>query len=1383
MPDNFKESKKYFPTALQEFQFYDKYSRFDWEKGRRETWVETVDRVIDHIKWLSQNKLDDSEYDELKKGLLEMKATPSMRMLAMAGKAAQRDGTTIFNCSYIPIDSIDAWIEALIISMCGCGVGYSVEKEHVDKLPEIKKQNGEKHSYVVQDSMTGWADALRYGLEKWFNGEDVEFDYSLLRPAGAPLKTKGGHSSGPKVLQETLDFIRDRILNKQDGKLSTLDAHDIMCKVGDASISGGVRRCIKAGTLVNLNRGMVPIEDVKVGDEVLTDDGYKKVLDHVYQGRQGLVEIKTETGAKLYVTPDHRMAVLSDAKGNYEFKQAQNLLGEDRLVFINQAIIGTNQDLKKLDDFREADQVRTDIKQPELTIETAWILGKFLADGYVYITEYDENGKGGNCHVEFACHTKEVKQIERIKKWFESIGIEAKVAEGEGNWVKVRSCNRRIARWFGNYKEPNKTIKVPEEIFKSPTNIRWSFLAGLGDGDGSFTARPFVEVSTIYEDFGRDVVKLFSSLGIVSEIKRHREEIGNWKPLWTVSVKDSRSLDVVRSNFSEFSTKAPIPYRKAKQAGYTIPNKFVRRDLKNIQYKNKYSVSGGRGMNHHTCSEITGADNFTPVKVVSVSYHGEDETYDLTVDGNHVFVAEGYLTHNTAMISLFDGDDQEMLTAKDGDFYLDNPQRFNANNSSVWPDREMTKEEIREFMYKMDESKRGEPGIFSRRNANLLKPDRRKAHSYGTNPCYAPGTLVQTKGGHFPIEELVGKTVEIWDGSRWVEIDNFRITSHDEPILKIKLHDGSEIRATEYHKFILEDNRVKEARFLLPGDRLKVSGAPLSHGNIEVNSAYFKGFLVGDGTHQKDLPVLYLYDTKYECEGRLVESANETQVEALNTGAIENVGFIEDGKRKRMVGISARKNEFFPWTTIFKKRLPSEIYSWNLNSKLEFIAGVMDADGTASDTKNGYLYQISSVNKEWLIDFQSLLKTIGVSSKLSIMKQAGRVDFNDGYGEYDTQTSWRLTISQESSIALSSQVKFSRLVSFSHKKTKYKVNPKFNKVVSVESDGVEKDVYCCTVPESHAFSLTCGVVARQCGEINLRPMQFCNLSIAVARADDTEETLKKKVELATIFGTIQAMESNYPGLRPDWAKNNEEERLLGVDVTGFMDCPLLQEDNGVLSRLRDHAVATNVKYAAKLGINRAAAVTCNKPSGNSSTLFDCSSGIHARYAKYYIRRVRINATSPTRYVMEECGMKLIPDRGKSYDEAEMFVAEFPVKAPEGSKVRDDLSAKDQFMIWLKNKKEWTEHNPSFTLYYKEEELDELIDLIYENQDYIGGISFLPHSDAQYDLMPYEEIDAETYEKMLLEAPTIDWSLLPKYEQTDLTEAAQLLACVGGACDI
>lgn len=1038
MPDNFKESKKYFPTALQEFQFYDKYSRFDWEKGRRETWVETVDRVIDHIKWLSQNKLDDSEYDELKKGLLEMKATPSMRMLAMAGKAAQRDGTTIFNCSYIPIDSIDAWIEALIISMCGCGVGYSVEKEHVDKLPDIKKQNGKKHSYVVQDSMTGWADALRYGLEKWFNGEDVEFDYSLLRPAGAPLKTKGGHSSGPKVLQETLDFIRDRILNKQDGKLSTLDAHDIMCKVGDASISGGVRRCIKAGTLVNLNRGMVPIEDVKVGDEVLTDDGYKKVLDHVYQGRQGLVEIKTETGAKLYVTPDHRMAVLSDVKGGYEFKQAQNLFGEDRLIFINQSIIGTNQELKKLDDFREADQVRTDIKQPELTIETAWILGKFLADGYVYITEYDENGKGGNCHVEFACHTKEVKQIERIKKWFESIGIEAKVAEGEGNWVKVRSCNRRIARWFGNYKEPNKTIKVPEEIFKSPTNIRWSFLAGLGDGDGSFTARPFVEVSTIYEDFGRDVVKLLSSLGIISEIRRHREEIGNWKPLWTVSVKDSRSLDVVRSNFSEFSTKPPIPYRKVKQAGYTIPNKFVRRDLKNIQYKNKYSVSGGRGMNHHTCSEITGADNFTPVKVVSVSYHGEDETYDLTVDGNHVFVAEGYLTHNTAMISLFDGDDQEMLTAKDGDFYLDNPQRFNANNSSVWPDREMTKEEIRKFMYKMDESKRGEPGIFSRRNANLLKPDRRKAHQFGTNPC---------------------------------------------------------------------------------------------------------------------------------------------------------------------------------------------------------------------------------------------------------------------------------------------------------------------------------------------------------GEINLRPMQFCNLSIAVARADDTEETLKKKVELATIFGTIQAMESNYPGLRPDWAKNNEEERLLGVDITGFMDCPLLQENNGVLSRLKDHAVATNVKYAAKLGINRAAAVTCNKPSGNSSTLFDCSSGIHARYAKYYIRRVRINATSPTRYVMEECGMKLIPDRGKSYDEAEMFVAEFPVKAPEGSKVRDDLSAKDQFMIWLKNKKEWTEHNPSFTLYYKEEELDGLIDLIYENQDYIGGISFLPHSDAQYDLMPYEEIDAETYEKMLLEAPTIDWSLLPKYEQTDLTEAAQLLACVGGACDI
>jgi len=1376
----FSDSDKYFPMELQKFQFYDKYSRFNWDKGRRETWVETVDRVVDHLKWMSQEKLGDKEYEELREGLLKMEATPSMRMIAMAGKAARRHGQTIFNCSYVPVDSVDAWVEALIISMCGCGVGFSVESEHVNKLPVVKKQvglNGSTPTHFVEDTMDGWAEALRLGIEAWFEGMDYKFDYSKLRPAGTPLKTKGGHSSGPKVLQETLDFIRQRMLARQGQKLTTLDAHDIMCKVGDASISGGVRRCMAEGTIVHTKKGMIKIEDVVEGDEVMTDIGYKKVTEAVDQGVQEVITITTETGMLFSCTPDHRIAVLSSGKGEYTFKHAEDIGEDDRLLFITHAIDGEQQELPRLEDYRKADNVRTEIKQPTGDADTYWMIGMLHANGYIYRAPGDES----RVAVSFSNNINKKAANDKIISWFNSHGItpQATKTKGEDCFV-VRTGVRRMAKWFGEFKESKTPIVIDDRILNAPVEMRAAYIAGVMDGDGAHNDRPITVVSTVYEGFARQIVRVLASMGIISEIKGRDRDNPEWQKLWRVSIKDHASL--VR--FTELTADhrcLEIPERKAKQSGYTIPQEFIINDLPRKMWATKYSTNADRGMNSSTYSELTGIDYFVPVQIESIEKSGDVHTYDLSVEGQHVFVAEGYLVHNTAMISLFDYDDELMLGCKDGDFYETDPQRFNANNSTVWPDREMTKEEVKTFMLKMDESKRGEPGIFSRRNANLLKPERRKAHSFGTNPCLSEDTMVLTKQGHFQIKDLVGKEVEIWDGDQWVAIDNFRVTSENEPMLKIELYDGSIIRATEYHKFVLSDGRKKEAHELREGDRLLRSEAPESHGDVVSKGAYLKGFLTGDGTAHADRPILYLYDTKYACEQRLIQSAEEIEDGARNTSAVLGVDFVEYGEnRKRMRRITIKNEDLSKWATDYKNRLPVEIFSWDKQSKLEYIAGVMDADGTASDTKNGYLYQISSVHKNWLRDFQTLLKTIGVYSHFNIMKKAQKVDFNDGYGEYDAKDCWRLTISQSASIILASQINFSRLVSFADKQTIYKVSPRFNKIKKVTSDGVDEKVYCCTVETNHQFSLSNGITTGQCGEINLRPMQFCNLSIAVARPEDTFETLREKVRLATIFGTIQAMENNFPGLRQDWADNNAEERLLGVDITGFMDCPLLME-KGVLTELRDYAIEVNKEYAQKLDINQAAAVTCNKPSGNSSQLLNCSSGIHARWAPYYIRRVRVNANSPARWVMEASGVKLIPDRGKSYDDAEMFVADFVVESPKGTKTRNDLTAEDQFNIWLKNKTEWTEHNPSFTLTYKPEELEGLIDLVYENQEYIGGISFLPHSDAQYDLMPYEEIDEATYQKMLSGQPDIKWHLLPQFEETDQTEAAQLVACLGGAC--
>lgn len=629
----FAASDPYFPSQLQKFQFYDKYARFNYELGRRETWIETVDRAVAYLRELSENRLEESVYARIRQAILAMQVMPSMRLLAMAGPAARRNNITIYNCSYMPVDSLDSFVEALIISMCGCGVGYSVERRYVEKFPRIQRQKGEPaHFHTVEDSSEGWAEAVRLGLTAWFAGEDVRFDFAQVRPAGAPLRIKGGRASGPEPLRKMLDFARARILARQGSFLRTIDAHDIMCAIGGAAVSGGVRR--------------------------------------------------------------------------------------------------------------------------------------------------------------------------------------------------------------------------------------------------------------------------------------------------------------------------------------------------------------------------------------------------------------------TAMIALFDYDDADMRNCKNGDNLLGNEQRWNANNSAVWHGH-YSQVEVAEFVLEMVKAGRGEPGIFNRQAALATRPARREAAEFGANPC---------------------------------------------------------------------------------------------------------------------------------------------------------------------------------------------------------------------------------------------------------------------------------------------------------------------------------------------------------GEIILRPFQFCNLTSVIARQEDTLESLKDKVELATIIGSIQSMATYFPGLRPEWQHNCEAERLLGVDLNGQLDSPVAQ-DPQVQSLLRDHAVAVNQRYAAQLGINQSVAVTCVKPSGNSSQLVDCASGLHARWAPYYVRNVRVNTHSPVFKVLRDAGAPMDPENGQTRDNAETWVVHFPVKAPSHAITRVQRTALEQCNYWLQNKVHYTEHNPSVTVTYRAHEVLDLIKWIWENQDKIGGMAFLPAFDAQYEQMPYAEITAEAYTVLAEQFPQIDFSKIYRYEEEDLTSAAQELACLAGACEI
>src|SRR5712691_12908 len=216
----FAEADQYFPTPIQKFQFFDKYSRFDYDKGRRETWIETVDRSVSFLHELVQTNtgidLGADLYERVRRMILEMKSMPSMRLLAMAGPPARRDSTAIYNCSAQPVESIDSFCEALLISMAGCGVGFSVESRYIENFPRIQRQRGLNPArHIVDDSAQGWAAALKAGMQAWFEGGVVRFDFSQIREAGAPLRTKGGRASGPAPLRTMLEFARARILARQ----------------------------------------------------------------------------------------------------------------------------------------------------------------------------------------------------------------------------------------------------------------------------------------------------------------------------------------------------------------------------------------------------------------------------------------------------------------------------------------------------------------------------------------------------------------------------------------------------------------------------------------------------------------------------------------------------------------------------------------------------------------------------------------------------------------------------------------------------------------------------------------------------------------------------------------------------------------------------------------------------------------------------------------------------------------------------------------------------------------------------------------------------------------------------------------------------------------
>ncbi len=303
-----------------------------------------------------------------------------------------------------------------------------------------------------------------------------------------------------------------------------------------------------------------------------------------------------------------------------------------------------------------------------------------------------------------------------------------------------------------------------------------------------------------------------------------------------------------------------------------------------------------------------------------------------------------------------------------------------------------------------------------------------------------------------------------------------------------------------------------------------------------------------------------------------------------------------------------------------------------------------------------------------------------------------------------------------------------------------------------------------------------------CSEIILRSNQFCNLTEVVVRVHDSVEGLREKVRIATILGTIQSTYTKFPYLRKAWTRNTEEERLLGVSLTGIMDNVVTSHpDPEVLESLRQTAIDTNKEWAERLGVPVSAAITCVKPSGTVSQLVDAGSGIHARHSPYYVRTVRGDVKDPLTQLMIDQGVPSEPEVNHPDSTA---VFSFPVKSPESAVTRNDMSALEQLELWKMYAMNWCEHKPSVTISVRDEEWMEVGAWVYRNFDICSGISFLPHSEHTYQQAPYQDCDEDTYQELLSQMPkNIDWTSLGLYENEDNTAGSQTLACTGGVCEV
>lgn len=1329
-----------FPNEASEFIYVRTYSRWLPEKGRRETWEETVDRYIDFIKEERGDLIPKKVLEKAREGILSFKVMPSMRALWGAGPPARRDNTVFYNCSAQVINSVEAFAECLYILMCGAGYGFSVEKEHVDQLPEVPSFGhlSPEGELVVEDSKEGWADSVKYLMKALYRGHDLEMDYSQLRSKGARLHTMGGRSSGPAPLVALHAFIRDTFQKAQGRKLKPIECHDILNQVAEIVVSGGVRRCLPSGSMIFTRQGLKKIETIKPGDRILSRNGDVTVLDSWSTGVKPMITIKTVMG-DFKSSSDHRWAVLDSLTGVVKWVPAHHLKTNDQMVIIPCEVEGQKTFLPEYKYTRPKHSTTCrDIFIPDLDAGSAWLIGQLHGDGYVCFNPFRKKGDYSS-HVTIACsdnmpeqHKKVIEQLERF-----NVFISERKKTGE-KCSKPRVSSHQLADYFfNNFKKPNESLNVPDCILKGLKDIRSAFVAGLFDADGcitntkaSHTCSSVVVANSIYIEYLYQIRSLLASLGIFAKVTQSRPARENWKALYKLTLM--REVDLVK--FGELIGKYSVRWNKDSykinwgtqkdQYSFSVSPEL----LKKSEYKSLFSGSYSNAINvsWRKFTQAVGKNfDYIPLKVLEIGYAGDEKpTYDLEVTGDHSFIVDGVLTHNSSQISLSDLDDEEMANAKTGNYPM---RRAMSNNSAVYTSKPSAVDFLKEWSI-LASSGTGERGIFNLCGAREKAPKRRNSELIKvSNPCCVHGdTIIDTTNGPTRIKDMISKPT-------WIVLDDKAYYAPhgawkvgEKSIFLLETKEGYQVKATKDHKFYVNGEWV-ELQNISEGDSISLTPNTTSW---DGEGTFSEGYRLGYSGLKQDLSTLEV----------------------------------------------DKSRDFF----------------------LGFLKGIFDASGTliGAELPNGpslslTKYSTSPGGLDLLRLVQRMLLRLGIFSR--VVKGKEDRDFNPVYelvcGGIDVKL-------------------FREIVEWNLKSGGKR---EFFATVDTKTLIGHDDVYDIHVDDIHAFSAN-GLRAHNC-EIMLRDKGFCNLTEVVIRPEDDLDDLLEKVETATWLGVIQSTFTHFPYLSKEWTENAEDERLLGVSLTGQMDhLQVLTAD--ALKAMKSRAIKVARKASKKMGINMPASITCVKPSGTVSQLTNASPGIHARYSPYYIRRYRISSTDPLFNLLVSQGFPVSPENGqrkkdwnaaqRAYEKGEAFenlctifrpgekwskdkvytwVVSFPVESPKTAVTRNDLDAIQQLEFYKKVQKNWCEHNVSSTIYVKDDEWFEVGAWVYQNWPIINGISFLPWDGGRYEQAPYEEISKKEYEEMAKSLPKIDYSQLSYFENEDNTQGAKELACSGDKCDV